>query len=97
MVRSNKPTGEHSEMKRPAPNQTRNAHRDLCRTFRKTIMATIKKPTFKEGQKVTHAKFGTGKIKLVRTLANGIWLTVDFGDKKTTRLKSVRPGTLVKA
>jgi hypothetical protein len=60
------------------------------------MSTTAKKPVFKEGQKVTHAKFGTGKIKAVRVLGNGTWLSVDFGDKKTSRVKSVRPGTVVK-
>lgn len=58
-------------------------------------MATTK-PTFKVGQKVTHAKHGTGKIDAIR-IASGEWLDVNFGDKKKPNVKSVRPSTVTKA
>lgn len=63
-------------------------------------MATNKptKPlTFKLGQKIRVKKTGAvGKIVGSHHATNGIWLTVEFGDKKKSIVRKVRPGAVEK-
>jgi hypothetical protein len=62
-------------------------------------MATTKptKPVFKFGQKIRVKKTGAiGKIVASDYAANGIWLTVEFGDKKKSIIRKVRPGAVEK-
>jgi hypothetical protein len=61
----------------------------------------ITKPTkplvFKLGQKIRVKKTGaTGKIVAADHATNGIWLTVEFGDKKKSILRKVRPSAVEK-
>ncbi len=61
----------------------------------------ITKPTkpvvFKLGQKIRVKKTGaTGKVAGSHHAANGIWLTVDFGDKKKPIIRKVRPSAVEK-
>jgi len=58
---------------------------------------TATKPTFKLGQKVSHSAHGTGKIEMIDHAANGVWLAVNFGDKRKPSVKKVRPATVSKA
>ena len=64
-------------------------------------MATTKPTktlTFKLGQKIRVKKTGAaGKIVAVNHAANGIWLTVEFGDKKKSIVRKVRPSAVEKA
>jgi hypothetical protein len=53
-------------------------------------------PVLKAGQKVTHEKHGVGKIIAVKQAANGLWLKIDFGNKKNPNVKNVRPRTVTK-
>lgn len=57
----------------------------------------VKPVVFKVGQKVSHAKYGTGKIESVRETAVGDFFEVNFGDKKNQNFKSCRKSTLTKA
>jgi hypothetical protein len=63
-------------------------------------MATTKptKPlTFKLGQKIRVIKTGTlGKIAGSHHAINGIWLTVEFGDKEKSIVRKVRPSAVEK-
>ena len=52
---------------------------------------------FKPGQRVNHDALGVGKITDLAPRANGMWLLVDFGDKKKPNHKMVRPATVTKA
>ncbi len=63
----------------------------------KTTAKAATTPTYKPGQKVRHAAFGAGKVVEIKPTARGIWLAVDFGDRKAPSIKSVRPGTVAKA
>ena len=58
---------------------------------------TNTKPSYKPGQKVSHATYGAGKIEHINHTQKGIWLAVNFGDKKKPNVKCVRPGTVSKA
>jgi hypothetical protein len=59
--------------------------------------ATPKAVVFKVGQKVSHAKYGTGKVESVRETAVGDFYECNFGDKINPNLKSCRKSTLTKA
>jgi hypothetical protein len=61
----------------------------------------ITKPTkplvFKLGQKIRVKKTGAvGKIVAADHATNGIWLTVEFGDKKKSIIRKVRPSAVEK-
>lgn len=61
-------------------------------------MTTAKQPVFKVGAKIRVKKTGAvGKVLALAPRANGMWLNVDFGDKKKPVLRFVRPGAVEKA
>jgi hypothetical protein len=62
-------------------------------------MATTKptKPAFKIGQKIRVKKTGAiGKLIDFKQASNGLWLITDFGDKKQSMLRNVRPSAVEK-
>ena len=56
-----------------------------------------KKPAFKVGQKIRVKKTGAvGKIIDFKQASNGLWLITDFGDKKKSVHRNVRPSAVEK-
>jgi hypothetical protein len=56
-----------------------------------------KKPVFKVGQKIRVKKTGAlGKVISSYRAPNGVWLTVEFGDKKKSIPRNVRPSAVEK-
>ena len=63
-----------------------------------TKKTTVKKPVYKAGQKIRVKKTGAvGKIIELAERKNGLWLFVNFGDKKKSVNRFVRPGAVEKA
>lgn len=59
---------------------------------------TVKKPVYKLGQKIRVKKTGAvGKINELAYRNNGLWLGVEFGNKKKSVFRYVRPGAVEKA
>ena len=62
-----------------------------------TKKTTAKKPVYKLGQKIRVKKTGAvGKINELAYRSNGLWLGVEFGDKKKSVFRYVRPGAVEK-